>query len=283
MQMKVGTPTAENNAYFVLCFEGSRGLLDSVVAPGYYADFKEYKGFKNKYVPRRVTIDPESGTTIEAKVTELAELGRPDERMFEVQHPTPSAEHLKSIVITEATARTLSVSTPDILWPTVRSGKTSGVLSMYISVDRNGQVRETWPLNSDNAGLEDPARAQVMKWQFKPAVADGVPVQVETVLTFAFNTKVGDPIPILADEEARGLASNIVEPVFPPGTPKGTEVKIQVGVTLDGTVNGASNLYNVPTPLFMAASGAIMKWHFRPYLRDGKPDLFGADIIFRAP
>lgn len=193
LQMKVGTPPAQNSAYLVFCFEGSRGLLQSVVAPGYEADFKDYTNFKGKQVPHRITIDPEPGTTIEAKVTELAELGNPDEKLFAVSQSTPPAERLRSIVVDEATARKLSVSTPDILWPTVRSGKTSGVLSMYVSVDRNGRVCETWPLNSDNAGLEDAAREQVMRWQFKAATADGAPVQVETILTFAFNTKIGDP------------------------------------------------------------------------------------------
>ena len=165
----------------------------------------------------------------------------------------------------------------------MRSGHTSGVLSMYISVDRSGHVREAWPLNSDNAGLDDSAREQVMKWQFRPAKIHDAPVQIETVLTLAFNTKIADPIPILSDEEARKLATKIVEPVFPPGSLKGTEVKVQVGVSLDGAVNGVSNSYHAPTPLFMAAYGAARQWHFRPYLRDGKPDVFSAGIIFRVP
>jgi hypothetical protein len=283
LQMKVGTPPAENSAFLVFCFEGSHGLLESAVAPGYEAEFKDYREFKNKRIARRLVTDPEPGTTIEAKVTELTELTNPDESLFAVAQATPPAARIGRMTVPEATVRSLSEYTADILWPSVRSGKTSGVLSMYISVDRSGHVREAWPLNSDNAGLEDPAREQVMKWQLKPAKVHDVPVQIETVLTLAFSTKIGDPIPILSDEEARKLATNIIEPVFPPGTPKGTEVKIQIGVSLDGTVNGAGNLYNVPTALFMAAAGATRQWHFRPYLRDGKPDLFGADIVFRVP
>lgn len=283
LQMRVGTPPAENSAFLVLCFEGSHGLLESAVTPGYEAEFKDYRDFKNKRVARRLVIDPEPGTTIEAKITELAELTSPDESLFAIQQSTPPTERIGRISVPEATVRSLSEYTPDILWPSVRSGKTSGVLSMYISVDRNGHVREAWPLNSDNAGLEDPAREQVMKWQFKPAKIHDVPVQIETVLTVAFSTKIGDPIPILSNEEARKLATNIVEPVFPAETPKGTEVKVQIGVSLDGTVNGTGNPYNVPTKLFMAAAGAVRQWHFRPYLRDGKPDLFGADIVFRVP
>ena len=283
LQTKVGTPPVENSAFLVFCFEGSHGLIESAITPGYDAEFKDYRDFKNKQVARRFVIDPEPGTTIEAKITELDELTSPDEGLFAVQQPTPPTERMGRISVSETTIRSLSAYTPDILWPSVRSGKTTGVLSMYISVDRSGHVREAWPLNSDNAGLEDPAREQVMKWQFKPAKMHDVPVQTETVLTLAFNTKIGDPIPILSDEEARKLATNIVEPVFPPGTPKGTEVKVQVGVSLDGTVNGAGNPYNAPTPLFMAAYGAVRQWHFRPYLREGKPDLFGADIVFHAP
>jgi hypothetical protein len=283
METKVGTPPAENTAYSAFCFEGSHGLLESAFTPDFGAGFKDYRDFKSKRVPRRFVIDPEPGTTIEAKIAELDELTSPDESLFGVQKPTPATERIGHTVVSEATLRSLSAYTPDILWPTVRSGKTSGVLSMYISVDRSGHVREAWPLNSDNAGLEDPAREQVMKWQFKPVKMHEVPVQTETVLTLAFNTKIGDPIPILSDEEARRLAINIVEPVFPPNSVKGTEVKLQIGTSLDGSVNGAENPYNAPTPLFMAAADAVRQWHFRPYMRNGKPDIFGADIVFHVP
>lgn len=283
LQMKVGAPPAENSALLVFCFAGSRGLLESVITPAYDAEFKDYGDFKNKKVARRLVINPEPGTTIEAKITQLEELASPEESRFAIQHSTPHQERIDRISVPEAIVRSLSEYTPDVLWPPVRSGKTSGVLSMYISVDRSGRVREAWPLNSDNAGLENAARAQVMKWRFKPATMHDVPVQTETVLTFAFSTKIGDPIPILADEEARKLAMNVLEPAFPPGSKTGTEVKVQIGVNLDGTVNGVGNPYDVPTPLFMAASAAVRQWHFRPYLRNGKPDLFGADIVFRVP
>jgi outer membrane biosynthesis protein TonB len=206
-----------------------------------------------------------------------------DETSFTVERPSAPSQRLKSIQVSEATLRSLARTTPDVMWPSVRSGKTSGVLSMFVSVDRSGRVRETWPLNSDNAGLEDSARQQVMRWQFKTATSDGAPVQVESVITLAFNTKIGDPIAILSDQDARKLATRVVEPSFPAGAVSGTVVKIQIEVALDGTVNGASNPYGAPTPLFLAAYNAVRQWRFRPYVKDGKPDLFGADIVFRVP
>lgn len=283
LQMKVGSPPAENSAFYVLCFEGSHGLLESAVTPGYEAQFKDYRDFQKKRIARRVVISPEPGTSIEAKITELSELTNPDDSLFAVSQSTPANQRLKSIQAPETTVRSLSASTPEIVWPSVRDGKTSGVLSLYISVDRSGQVRETWPLNSDNPGLDDAAREQVMKWQFKPATVQGAHVQTETILTFAFNTKIGNPVSVLSDAEARSLATKIVEPRFPPEVKKGTEVKVQLSVGQDGTISGVGNPYNLPTPIFLAAYGAARQWHFRPYLRDGKPDVFHADIVFHAP
>jgi len=47
--------------------------------------------------------------------------------------------------------------------------------------------------------------------------------------------------------DARNLATNIVEPVFPAGTaPKVTELKVQVEVVLEGAINGAGNPYDAP-------------------------------------
>ena len=169
LQMKVGAPSAANSAFLVFCFEGSRGLLKSAISPGFDAEFRDYRDFKNKTVARRVILDPESGTTIEAKITELNELTSPDESLFLIEKATPPVDRIGRITVTDAMARSLFAYTPDIVWPSVRSGKTAGVLSMYASVDRSGHLREAWPLNSDNAVLEDAARNQVMKWQFKPA------------------------------------------------------------------------------------------------------------------
>jgi hypothetical protein len=66
--------------------------------------------------------------------------------------------------------------------------------------------------------------------RFKPAKMHDVPVQIETVLTFAFSSKVADPIPILSDAEARKLANNVIEPF------------IWIPNAVDGPVQADSNL-----------------------------------------
>ena len=89
-------------------------------------------------------------------------------------------------------------------------------MSLYISNDRAGHVREVWPLASDNPELDAAAREQVLRWQYKP-YSNGGPSQMEAVLTFAFTTRIENPIPVLTNAEARKLATRVVEAVVAPG------------------------------------------------------------------
>ncbi len=281
---RVGTPPAQNSVFSNICFEGSHGLFESVVTPEFGVRFKDYKSFGDKRVPMRLVSDPEPGTTIEAKITELTVYSEGDETLFAVSEPTPPERQLKSIWIDQATAHGLSVSTPDIVWPSPRDGKTSGVLSMRISVDRNGQVQEAWPLNSDNPQLDDAAREQVKKWRFKAATQNGVRVQVESILTFAFDTKIVDPFAILSDVEARKIAIKTVDPQIPSSSiPHGTPLVVRASVGEDGKVIGGQNPNNLPTAQFMSIWGAVREWSFQPQIRDGKPEPFKVDLAFPAP
>lgn len=280
-QQMVGVPPAQMSEFSVFCFEGSHGLLELVVTPGYDAEFKDYKEFNGKFVARRIVTDPEPGTTIEAKVTTLEEFSAPGDDLFIAQQ-TQQANRVKSVRVDQSLLRGDPVNAPEIVWPAVRDGKTVGALSIYVSIDRNGHVRETWPLNSDNARLDDDVRAQVMKWQFKPVLENGIPVQAESIFTFSFDTKTADAIPVLSDSEARALATSIVEAVVLPGAAKpGTRFTVRVSVEANGKLGGVENINNLPASLFLAGYQAVKKWHFKPYVRNGEPDEFKADITFQ--
>lgn len=281
-ESKVGAAPTQNSVFSVFCFSGNPTVVDSVVTPGYSVEFKDYKGFGAKRIAHRLVSDPEPGTTIEAKVTELSPLSSPDESMFAVTDVTPPAERIQTARLPESVVKTLYEETPAIQWPTIRAGKTLGELSLYVCADRKGKVREVWPLNSDNAALDDSAREQVMKWKFKPAAMQGIPIQVESILTFPISSKVENPIHVLTNDEVRKLATHVVEPEFRPGTaPKGTVFTLRVSVGADGTILGTSNPNNVSTTLFLAGMNAVRQWKFRPYLRDGKPDAFDAEVTFQ--
>jgi len=279
----VGTPPASNSVFYSICFDKDE-TLQFVGTPDYSAEFHDYKPFEMKRVARLISTDPEPGTHIEAHLTELSKLNSPEDAMFAVGNPTPREDQIGTILIAETAVRTMMIGSPEIHWPTARDGKTKGVLSVLVSADRSGKIRETWGLNSDNPWMTDAARKQLLEWKFRPATTNGVPTQVESILTFAFDTKIENPFPVLSDEEGRKQAASFVEPTFRPGTaPSGTTFVVRISVDETGKVMGVVNTANVPTPLLLAVNAASHQWKFNPLIRDGKPTQFHADMKFTVP
>jgi hypothetical protein len=195
-QESVGIAPVQNTVFTVVCFENPPGVLDSVVSPAYEAEFSDFKDFKGRNVARRISVEPERGTKIEGRITELTELtdlseANADASLFAVPAPSAPQERIVRMRVSEEAARAALLASPEISWLPVRDGKTKGTLSIGVSVDRQGHVRETWPLNSDNPFPQDQARKVVSQWTFKPFAVNGVPAQMETILTFAFETKIG--------------------------------------------------------------------------------------------
>jgi hypothetical protein len=283
MQLKAGTGPAQNTISYAFCFGGKLGLLQAVLTPGYKAQFDDYLPFKKKMVARTVRAEFMPGITLAAKVTELTELVAPDEKLFAIERATPQPEQMKTSQVTEGVARALALNTPAIVWPAVREGKTAGVISLYISNDRTGHVREAWPIAAGNPELNDSVREQVMQWQYKP-YTNGGPSQMEALLTFAFTTRIENPIPVLNDAEARKLATRVVEAVVPSGKARrGTRFTLRISVDEAGKLQAVLNPNSAAPALYTAGATALKKWRFRPYLNQGKPDRFYADVTFRVP
>lgn len=280
MQFKVGIAPAQNSLTYAFCFGGKGGLLQAVLTPGYKAQFADYQPFKKKTVARTIRAEFAPNIILTEKVTELAELSSPDEKLFAIETATPAAEQMKTSQVGEDSARALALNTPPIVWPAVREGKTTGVMSVYVSIDRSGQVREVWPLASNNPELNEAAREQLLRWQYKP-YSNGGPSQMEAVLTFVFNTRIENPIPVLNDAEARKLATHVVEAVFPASKArKGSKFSLRVSVDEAGKVQAVLNQNNIAPTLYNAGAAALKQWRFRPYINQGVPDRFYADITF---
>lgn len=276
-----GVPPVKSNLAYAFCFRGKSGLLQNVLTPGYKAQFDDYQPFKGRMVARRIVVDFAPDVKLQAQITSLDGILPASLALLTVDQSTPAAQQLNSQEIAEATARSIAVAAPPIAWPAVREGKISGVLSVYISVDKLGQVREVWPLQSDNPELNAAARQQLMQWRFQP-YQNGVPMQMESVLTFAFQTKMGTPISLLSNAQARKLATHVVEPHIPPRKAAGSKTfSLRIRVNEHGNLVRVLNLKNAAPALYTAGEKALQQWHFRPYMRDGKPDLFDADIVFK--
>jgi len=285
----LGTGDRATDAFSNVCFDGE-GRIKFVGSPRYSMEFNDYRAFAKKQIAHKLVDHPEPGTELVAAVVLLDEMKSSSPDLF-TSLPADD-DRFRTLVVSSQQLEKLTADNPPIAWPTVHSGNQQGRLAMYISIDTQGHVREAWPLNSDNAGLEDPARDQVRKWILKPAVdSAGKPVQIDGGLGFSFNTSIKDPVPVLSDEEARALATNIVEPVLPPNTlPSGTRYHICIAVNEQGKFAGGgtcsaitSGTEKAPGGAVLASMDAVKQWHFRPLVRDGKPHYFHAELIFTAP
>ena len=258
--------------------------------PGYAMEFHDPQGFGKKRIAFRYVDHPEPGTELVGRVEALETIGT-----GEFSAPTPFAGQtsgpLKSIDIKQETFESLSTAPLSLVWPPVHSGNINGKLSVYVSADRDGHVREAYPLNSDNAGLEDAARDQLLQWQLRPASADGERVQTEAALTFNFTTTIedapgspGTPAPqplaptykpiVISAAVANTLRARAYAPVYPQAL-KDRHISGKVDLTAiigrNGEIVSLNPLYSTDPEFTKAAIAAIQQWTYRPYLLNGSP------------
>jgi TonB family protein len=165
---------------------------------------------------------------------------------------------------------------------------------MFVSADKNGHIREAYPLNSDNAGLQDMARDQLLKWQLKPAVVDGSRVQVEVPLTFAFSTTLeGVAAPssgsIAASPSVSGTDTNLIKvspaianslrvksypPVYPQSLKErrvSGKVELKAVIGINGEIVSLAPISSNDPDFTTAAIAAVQHWAYKPYLLNGAP------------
>lgn len=268
---------------WVICFAPKTELLTWIFSKSYNADFREYQPFGYKQVARRVVTTPEFRSEIHAVITILEPLTTTDESLFAVTNPTPASERIQMQRISENQMFAQLTTSSDIAWPKVLGGKPSGGCGAFVSADRDGNVREEFPEGCDNAALEQPLHDAILKWKMKPTIVDGAPVQVQALLGIPFTVDV-TPLPELSDSEARKLALASPEPDFTfSGLASGTNVVVRVSVDDDGKVLGVEVRENRGIASSTAAQVVGEQWKFSPYVLDGKPMPFEANIEFVAP
>jgi hypothetical protein len=277
---KIGSGDQATDAFSNVCFDDHE-RLKFFGSPSYSMEFHDYRSFSKKEIARTLVDNPEPGTRLVGVVTVLEDESKA-KNASDAFNPLPADEdRFRSAHVTAEQLQKLSEGNPPIVWPTVHSGNVHGHLAVYISVDSQGQVREAWPLNSDNAGLEDSVRDQLRKWKLKPAVdKNGDRLQVEGGMGFLFDTKIADPLPELDEAAARALASKIVEPVWPAGSSSGEVIDLDFGVDEQGNVTGVTFTKGPPSAAAFAASEAVRHWTFHPLMKDGKPQYFHAHVKF---
>jgi TonB family protein len=305
-QFKIGTAAVNNDAFAVICFNAD-GTLSSIVRPGYDMEFHDPRPFgKKKRIAYRYIDDPEPGTELAGDVQTLEKID-PSTSLPDLSSLTQhTSSPIKIIPISQDTFDKLLQQPLNIAWPTVHSGNTTGKLSMYVSVDRGGRIREAYPLNSDNAGLQDAARDQLLKLQLKPAVLDGQPVQTEATVTFQFSASLesntgaapavsssdpnsGPTKPLTVSQAiANSLRVKFFAPVYPQDLKLkrvGGKVELTAIIGKQGQVVSLTPLSSSNDELTSAAIAAVQRWTYKPYLLNGVPVEIQTiiTVIFDAP
>jgi len=290
-QFKIGTPALNNDAFAVICFS-SDGTLESVVRPGYDMEFHDAQAFGKKRIAFRYVDDPEPGTNLVGTI-EILEQIKDGAIPALTDLAGQSADQIKSVPINQDSFDRLAAGQPTLVWPSVHSGNTSGKLSMFVSADKDGHVREAYPLNSDNTGLQDAARDQLLKWQLKPAVVNGNRVQVEAAVTFAFSTTVegasvssptvtsdssaaipdAKPI-VISPMIAHSLQTKSYPPVYPQTLKEhrvSGKVELRAVIGKSGQIVSLTPISSNNPGFTSAAITAVQHWTYKPYLLNGVP------------
>lgn len=271
----------DSSDYFPL---GLRAVMGALVHPQSYTGglrvrYAHFRNFAGKSVPWLVYASPQYGNGWKARIAELTVLHNPDKQLFSMPKQTPREQQILVKSLGEEDFLALSEHKQQIIWPQVLDGPVTGTAQFYVSIDWTGAVREVYPIRIDNERAYESACRQIMRWKFKPATRDGIPTQAQSVLSFSMNTRAWGPGDPLSDEEARKLASNMVEPVFSRGARAGAVCTMRAAIDSDGQlieVIGSSEPPGLSGPCYEA----IKKWHFNPILENGEPRPYRAEIRF---
>jgi hypothetical protein len=272
---------------WMVCFQKDhKDQLQSVFTKGFFVEFKDYQKFANKRVAHKIVTEQDREHEIDSVITVLNRLDSADDSLFAVAAPTPAPQQIRSVQVSEDDFRKLVIGSMDVAWPTnVVGGLAKGGCGVFVSVDREGTVRESRHEGCDNFALEEPLRLAALKWKLHPASINGAPVQVTALLGIPYDIHV-EPAPeiiTLSEADALKLASNKTQPEFPVDAKRGTIVSMEVTIDDDGRFVESTSPKGTPTYLSVPIALALEKWKFTPYLKDGKPVPFKFTVSFAVP
>jgi hypothetical protein len=270
---------------WMICFtRGHQDEFDLIFTKGYHVHYDDYRDFAGKNIAHKVITQQDRLAEIDSVIQTLEPLENPAPSLFAISTPTPPAEQVHNVQVSDEDFRKLVTSPIDVAWPAVTDGMPKGGCAVFISADRTGTVREAFYAGCDNANLQEPLRLAALKWKLHPAEQNGVPAQVTALVGIPFEIHVDTSHNVvLSEADARKLATNTVEPTFPPGTKPGTVATVLIHIDDDGRFLEAVPGNEESTNLFLAAYNAVSKWKFTPYTEDGKSVDFRSTITFTAP
>jgi TonB family protein len=145
----------------------------------------------------------------------------------------------------------------------------SGMVVVQLQIDREGHVVQTDIVSGDPL-LTEAAVNAIKQWQFKPYTLDGEPVEVETTAS----VRVGLPQMLRVSQGVmEGNLVHMVNPVYPVEARAARlqgDVILEVTISREGDVSHLAVISGHPL-LADAATNAVKRWKYKPYLLNGNP------------
>jgi TonB family protein len=262
----------------MLCFFHN-GYLASVDTPGYQMEFNEFTEFGGRQIAHLYLSEHRGEDLLVGKIDKLEHSNKkPD--FFATPSDSSTTDPLKNFHIGASQIALLARNNSGISWLPVISGKISGSITLFVSVDNHGKVKEASVLSSDNRQLDQTALNQTLNATWNTAVANGSHIQVDGPLILPFSTKT-DPQSTAQPEAVHtpsminaGRAISQPRPQYPEQARLqhiSGSVYLRAIIAADGTIDKLGVIDSASPILTDAAIGAVKQWRYTPYLLDGVP------------
>lgn len=277
-KLRIGadSPTINSN----LCFSND-GLIASISTPGYAMQFQEFGQFHKKLIANLYFSQLVPDQYLVGKLEKIEGSNKKSD-FFATPPGATQIDSFASMPLSTSVLDRLVPTPLHLDWPVVHRGKPEGTLTVFVSLDRTGQVRETSVVAADNHELDEPVRAYIDQKQWKAASSKGAPIQVEGTMTIPFSTTVVSaaasdstgtsvvtPYGVLAGHKISGA-----NPIYPQAAKEqhiSGIVYMHAVIGRDGTITKLG-LIESPSPILAnAALEAVRTWKYQPYLLDGNP------------
>jgi len=183
-EFNLGEPPLEQVNFANDCFRPSDDLLEMIQSPNYTIGFGNYAPFGKLKITRQLSNEPASGVELIGRITLLEEAKGVATETFDTPANALAANPLASELLSTPALLALAGGLPNLPWPNPIPGH--GMFTAWVSIDRNGKVREAHSLNSDESGIAAAMTAQLVGREWKPYVKDGVPTQSEGALIYEY-------------------------------------------------------------------------------------------------
>ncbi|MGA8938070.1 MAG: hypothetical protein WB439_02790 [Acidobacteriaceae bacterium] len=183
-EFNLGEPPLEQVNFANDCFRASDGLLEMAQSPNYTIEFNDYASFGKLKIARELSEEPANRVELAGRVTVLEEAKGVAEQTFDTPAGATDANPLESVILSTPELLSLAGGLPDLIWPNPIPGH--GMFTAWVSIDRDGMVREAHSLNSDESGIAAEMTAELVGRRWKPYLKNGVPTQSEGALVFEY-------------------------------------------------------------------------------------------------